>query len=378
MQSFTVTEAEVKSAIKEIRNHSACPQNSLPALVIKKCQISLTTPLKLFFQKSFDLGIVPKLYKTQQIIPIFKKGLKTSPQNYRPISLTPHIIKIFERIVRTKLVRYFETNSMLNNNQHGFRKKHSCLTQLVAHTTYILESLVEGKEVDTIYLDYSKAFDRIDHCILLQKLKFYQLPPKYINWIKSFLKDRTQFVYHNEARSFESAVGSGVPQGSVLGPLLFIVFINDLVDHISSSQVYTFADDTKIVHQINTSSDFNCLQSDLNSVLRWSSQNNMLLNKDKFELISHAPPANIKSKELFSELPFSSTYLNYCTGDDQITPSQVVRDLGLFINSSLTWDNHINKLCSGGKRLCGWILNVFYSRDSDILLVLFKAIGGGS
>ena len=374
LADFFVTEKEIESAINEIKNHSACPQNAIPAVILKNCKYSLSFPLKMFFQKSFDQGLVPKSYKTQQIIPLFKKGMKTDPKNYRPISITSHIIKILERVIRTKLVKYFETNSILNSNQHGFRKSRSCITQLISHTTNILENLVNGNEVDVIYLDYSKAFDKIDHAILIQKLKLLQLPEKYLVWIKNFLTDRTQYVYHNEAKSYESIVKSGVPQGSVLGPLFFILFINDLPENISSSKIFTFADDTKIVHPISSSSDCTSLQTDLNNVITWSSKNNMKLNKDKFEFISYTLNTRSNQVNFFNELPFASIYQVYSTDEDLILPSRVVKDLGILINSSLNWDDHISYLCKIGKQLTGWILSVFYSRDSVVLMTLFNSL----
>ena len=209
--------------------------------------------------------------------------------------------------------------------------------------------MVNGKEVDAIYLDYAKAFDKIDHLILLQKLEFYQLPNEYLVWIRSFLTNRVQFVYHNGAKSYESMVKSGVPQGSVLGPLLFIIFINDLVDYVSSSKIFTFADDTKIVHPINSSYDVGSLQTDLDTIISWSSRNNMDLNKDKFVLISHTFTKSVNNQlELFNELPFNSTYQVYSTGDDNIFPSRVVRDLDIFINSHFNCEDHIQNICSVG------------------------------
>ena len=374
LADFTVTEKEIESAIGEIKSQSACPQNCIPALILKKCKHSLSTPLKMFFQKSFDMGLVPKMYKTQQVIPIFKTSMKNDPKNWRPICITSHIIKVFERVIRSKLVIYFERNNILNPNQHGFRKSRSCITQLISYTTHILENLVDGNEVDAIYLDYSKAFDRIDHEILLQKLKFLQLPDKYLKWIRSFLINRTQFVYHNGASSYHSFVKSGVPQGSVLGPLFFILFINDLPDNILSSKIFTFADDTKIVRPISCSSDCTLLQADLDNIIAWSSRNNMMLNKEKFELISYTSKNKTNKIDVFNELPFNNTFQAYSTGDDDIFPSRVIRDLGIHLNSSLNWDDHINYLSKVGKQLSGWILSVFYSRDSKVLLTLFNSL----
>ena len=144
----------------------------IPAKVLKGCKKSIALPLKLFWDISFQTGIIPSAYKLQQIVPLHKKGPKTNAVNYRPVSLTSHVIKIFERVLRNKLMMYLEKNKLLNSNQHGFRRNNSCLTQLLAHVDYILQFLREDLEVDTIYIDYSKAFDKVDHGLLLKKLEF--------------------------------------------------------------------------------------------------------------------------------------------------------------------------------------------------------------
>ena len=141
-------------------------------------------PLMLFYNKSFSTGIVPSSYKIQQIVPIFKKGLKTKASNYRPIALAPHTIKILERILRDILVEFFESNVILNCNQHGFRHMRSCASQLISYITYIEEQFIKKNEVDTLYVDFAKAFDKVDHQILIKKLAVYGVPKKIIikNW----------------------------------------------------------------------------------------------------------------------------------------------------------------------------------------------------
>ena len=187
----------------------------------------------------------------QYITPVFKKGDKAKAENYRPISLTSHIIKIFERIIRKDLIKYLESNNLITDAQHGFRSGRSCFTQLLDHMENILKSLQENNEVDVIYLDYAKAFDKVDHEILLAKLRRLGVKGKLLKWIKNFLSEnRFQTVLMNGKRSFLASVLSGVPQGSVLGPLLFLVYINDLVSNIKQSKVSSFADDTKISRTI--------------------------------------------------------------------------------------------------------------------------------
>ena len=189
------------------------------------------------------------------IAPLHKKGSKALPVNYRPVSLTSHIIKIYERVLRKRLVAHLESNNLLCNQQHGFRSGHSCLTQLLHHFDDILVNLMDGKDTDSIYLDYAKAFDKVDHTLLVKKLHKYGVHPKLIKWIESFLSDRTQNVVVDGHMSSSAHVISGVPQGTVLGPILFLIFINDITDCITSSTIRCFADDTRISKAISCEED---------------------------------------------------------------------------------------------------------------------------
>ena len=326
--------------------------------------------------KSFQSGVVPQEYKIQRITPIFKKGQKTKAENFRPVSLTAHSIKIFERILRAKLTHYFESNCLLNPNQHGFRQQRSCATQLISHTNNVFSNLVEGNDVDCIYLDYAKAFDKVDHNILIRKLKLYGVTEKYLTWITSFLKGRSQTVVLNGINSYSSSVKSGVPQGTVLGPLLFIVYINDLSNLINNdTKILTFADDTKIISKISNVSDYENLQKNLNSIIEWSSVNNMELNNKKFELICHKTKQTNNNLELLQSLPFHNQHTTYTTSDSTIiSPSPKVRDLGIIIDSNLNWELHIQNVCQKSKQLCAWILSVFYTRDKCTMMILFNSL----
>ena len=338
---------------------------------MKNCAKELSKPLRIIWSESFKSGIVPAFYKTSFISPIYKKGNRAIAGNYRPVSLTSHCIKIFERILRRWLVEFLEQNNILCGNQHGFRSGRSCLTQMLSHFDEVLHGLLEDKDTDSIYLDYAKAFDKVDHNLLIKKLERYGLPPIITNWITSFLKNRSQTVVVNGKHSIAALIISGVPQGTVLGPILFIIFINDMHLSIKASTVRLFADDSRILKSIGCESETNILQQDLNSAISWSKANNMQLHEDKFDLIVHK--ANTSS--VLDHLPFTIENYTYTVSNgDTLYPKNQLKDLGIIVSPDLSWSPHINTISSRARSIAYWVLSVFNSRDRLTMLTLYKSI----
>ena len=209
LSSMDITQAHIISAINEIRESSGCPKGDIPAKVFKRCKFSLSIPLTLFWRKSFECGRIPSAYKTQIVLPLHKKGAKTDVRHFRPICFTSHEVKIMERVLRKEMVKFLEANSLLNNNQHGFRHNRSCSTQLLSQLNYVLNNSVQGFDIDSIYIDYSKAFDKVDHGLLLKKLNHYGIVGNFHKWIEDFLKNRTQTVFSNNCFSYKTPVVSG-------------------------------------------------------------------------------------------------------------------------------------------------------------------------
>jgi len=376
LDNIEFTTKDIEEAIDDIGENSACGDDDIPAIVLKRCKKSLSTPILLIWKYSLDTGFIERKYKTQLITPVYKKGSKGLPENYRPIALTSHIIKVFERVMRKSLVEHLESNGLLCDNQHGFRKGRSCLTQLLAHFDNVMCNALEGAETDAIYLDFAKAFDKVDHLLLLKKLQAFGVTGKVFEWIKSFLLDRDQYVAVNGVKSYVAKVLSGVPQGTVLGPILFIIFINDMEECVTSSILRSFADDTRIRKAIFSYLDVPMLQDDLDNVIRWSKDNNMSLHKNKFELLQHTYSSRSSIKDL-NELPFVSYDNSHCysTAQDKfLGPSDTVRDLGVLLSADNSWSPHIGRMVNTARRTAAWVLSVFRDRSRDTMMLLYKSL----
>ena len=202
-------------------------------------------------------------------MPIFKKGEKTKANNYRPVSLINLICKILEALLRDKIMQHMCKNELLSPLQHGFIGGRSCTTQLIRALDDWTNILEDGGNVDSIYLDFKKAFDSVPHEHLLRKLEGYGITDKVLNWIRAFLKERRQQVIVNGVKSGWSNVLSGIPQGSVLGPVLFVVYIHDMPDGIVNF-IQMFADDTKIYASVKNTEDSRSLQNDINKLEEWA------------------------------------------------------------------------------------------------------------
>ena len=257
------------------------PDQIRPLLLQKLC-LEIAPILQDIFSKSLEEGSLPSEWLKANVSPIFKKGEKSDPANYRPISLTCILCIIFEHIVASNVVKHLDVNQILYDLQHGFRSKRSCETQL----TMLIEEIHRniGKQTDIILLDFSKAFDKVNHAKLILKLHNNGIRGRTLSWIRAFLNGRSQTVVLEGDCSEEVPVTSGVPQGSVLGPILFLISINDLPDKVKS-QVRLFADDTAAYLAISKLADSEQLQADLDILQEWEIRWDMQFNPSKCQVI---------------------------------------------------------------------------------------------
>jgi exonuclease III len=330
LNEITVTEEEVLKELKTLNPTKAPGPDNIPTKVIKECASELTPSITQLFNDSLNLTKVPTAWKTANITPIHKKGNKHTANNYRPISLLPVISKVLERCVYNKIIDILIPK--ITNFQHGFLKNRSTTTQLLHVFSNINNILDNGDQTDVIYFDLSKAFDSVPHNLLLHKLKSFGICGKLLAWLSDYLTNRLQRVTLNGSDSEWLPVTSGVPQGSILGPLLFILYINDLPDILSHNTLCAiFADDTKIYRHINSHQDHLILQRDINNIHNWSTKWGLTFNENKCTVISLRRNNN------------PNEYM-YCMDNTHLPHSEQAPDLGITITQSLNWNSHINTI----------------------------------
>ena len=317
--------------------------------LLSKCASVISEPLASLFSKSMHEASVPSLLKWVAVVPIYNGGDWSDPSNYRPFSLTPILMKIMEKIVREKMVAFLSENNLFNPNQHGFMKGRSCLSTLLSVCDEIILNLSNSQMscTDMIYLDFAKSFDKVDHGVLLHKLKQLGITGKLGNWFLSSLSNRNHFVCILGGVSSDGSVLSGVPQGTVLEPLLFLVLLSDISSDINHSSVVSFADDTRVYRQINEISNCSLLQND-----------------SKFQHMSYHHQLQHRSCNHI----YLSPSMNIINSNDHIM------DLGITMSGDCSFNEHINMRTKQCRQLTGWILCTFKARDKCVMLTLFKSL----
>lgn len=357
LDDITFTYEYVMKVITRLKpKHSAGPDGFSPFL-IKHLAHSIALPLMLLFSASFVSGSLPAEWKTAIVTPVFKKGLSNDVNNYRPISLTSIICRIMESVIKLQLVDYLLKHDLITKQQHGFLFRRSTCTQLLECTNDWSLSLNVKKSTDVVYVDFSKAFDSVSHSKLHVKLEAYGIEGKLLSWLSAYLDNRSQMVKVGNCFSSCSAVLSGVPQGSVLGPVLFLVFINDIVHMFGDGvTVKLFADDVKIYVTINDVNDKCKLQNGLDALLNWSVEWQLNVCPSKC-MVLHIGSCN--------------SDLNYEMNGKPLPAVREIRDLGIIVDKDLKFNKHICTVVSKAHQRASLILRCFKSRDPSLLFKAF-------
>ena len=333
----------VQKLLAGLQIHKATGPDNISCRTLKELSHQLAPMLQIFFQASLDQGIIPSDWKRANVVPIYKKGEKNKAENYRPVSLTSVMCKLLEHIVCSNIMQHLDKHNILHDAQHGFRKRRSCESQLIITINDLARNIDSKGQTDVILLDFSKAFDKVPHKRLLYKLQHYGITNNLHAWIENFLDGRTQQVLLEGKTSNTAQVQSGVPQGSVLGPLLFLLFINDLPDCVSpESTVRLFADDCVLYRNIKNTEDANQLQADLNGLQQWETDWLMEFHPKKCQVLHVTNKRNIVNQ-------------SYTIHGHTLEVVDTAKYLGVHIHKSLSWNHHINEVTKKANSTLGFL-----------------------
>ena len=364
--------SRIRELLVKVNSNKTCGPDGIHGKILKNCAVSLARPLSIMFKISYNVGYVPMEWKMAHVVPVHKKGSKENIENYRPISLTCLIMKIFERILKDELI--FRVQHLLDNRQHGFLRNKSCTTNMVEFSDSLIVSINDchSMSIDVVYFDFSKAFDSVNHDLILRKLKEnYGIDGRLLKFIMNYLCGREQCVVLGNSKSEKMPVLSGVPQGSILGPILFVIFINDLPSGLSpGTSIALYADDTKIWRPICCQSDHEILQKDISYLNQWAADNKMSFHPDKCKVLS----IYNKPSPFLGICP--NIQFHYHRGESVLPFADSERDLGVDITTNLLFNDHINRILAKAsqqfgltKRTCSFVNDTRRKRTLYLTLV---------
>ena len=367
-------DTEVADLINSLKDGKSSGPNSLPTSILKLVRNTISNPLCKILNNSFVTGTFPDIFKLAKVIPVFKKGSKLKCSNYRPISLLSNISKLFEKIMHKRLYSFLNKFNCLYKYQFGFRHKHSTTQALLEITENIRKALDNRLFACGIFVDLQKAFDTVNHDILLSKLSYYGVRGIPLQWFRTYLLHRKQFVNFNGTQSDVKMLSFGVPQGSILGPLLFLIYINDLNKSIKYADAYHFADDTNLLLISKSLKKLNkYINHDLANLVQWLRANKISLNTKKTELILFKSLRTDLTKRNNKLLP---KCLNFRISGQRIHPSKTIKYLGVLLDENLSFKPHLNELSLKLNRSNGMLAKIRHFVNLETLISIYHAIFG--
>jgi Reverse transcriptase (RNA-dependent DNA polymerase) len=352
--------SDLKYGFGRLKSISSSGPDFIPDFILKGCESCLLNPLKFIFNLILKSSVFPDRWKCTKVTPVYKKGDKSCIKNYRPVALLSSPAKLFEIIVQRHI--YFHSKQLLVEQQHGFRPFRSTITNLLCFSNFVSNHLDAGVQVDVIYTDFEKAFDRVNHKILLSKLYDIGFSLKLIKLFASYLQARRQYVTYGHSSSDSYLTNSGVPQGSNLGPLLFNLFINDVLSACRHSKFLMYADDLKLFRAIKTSSDCHFLQEDLDSLVKWATVNRLPLSIGKCQVVSYSRS-------------YTPLLHSYNIGESNLIRVSYTKDLGVTFEAGWRFDRHIADICNRSSRMLGFVMrNARHFNNLFVLRVLYGAL----
>ncbi|KAJ3649997.1 hypothetical protein Zmor_021710 [Zophobas morio] len=355
---FPVSQNELISIMKNFPNKLTAGDNSIPSFVLRDCSSAFVLPLSIIINLALKTNTYPERWKIARVIPIFKKGSSQLLNNYRPISILSNFSKVMEQVLYKQI--YYNVRPYISPYQHGFVKGRSTITNLSVLSQTLAQEIDNHGQIDVIYTDFSKAFDCIPHRILLRKLNNFGFSASLLQLICSYIDNRVNYISYNGFRSYLFTSNSGVPQGSNLGPLLFNIFVNDLLLSLSCP-VLAYADDLKIYSKISCIDDTLHLQANLDKIVQWCNNNIFKINKTKCFFISFSRKNTL-------------TEFSYSIDGFFITKKESIKDLGVIFDERLTFNSHIEHIANSANKSLGFIMRVSkYFRNVNLIKILFYA-----
>ena len=358
LEAVTVTTRKVKDKIMALKPDSAPGPDGISGQLLQGLADEISPALAAIFSKSLEDGELPEDWRLANVTPIFKKGSRTKPENYRPVSLTSIPCKIMESIVKDGLMAHLEENSLMNPSQHGFMPGKSCATNLLEFLEFVTRIVDEGKNMDIVFLDFAKAFDKVLKERLLAKLAAHGVEGKVLQWVRRWLTDRKQRVVLNGETSDLTEVESGVPQGSVLGLILFDIFIND-IDLLAAliDILRKFADDTKLGKIVMNVEDSQVLQDCLDMLVDWANKWGMKFNTGKCKVM-HVGSSNLR--------------IQYSMSGQVLETTETERDIGVLVSAGMKPARQCLKAAQMAGSVLGQISRAFHYRDRKTFVKLYK------